>query len=123
MPCDYHRDDDRSVVWIRTTEPIVVLDVTRMLDRQLAEGIWHFEALVDARRAILSRSDGNELLEHVRRLATQYGPPGPVALVTRQGLGPAQIFAIHSEQAGLGFEVFWDVDEAERWLTTKTGPG
>ena len=118
MPFDYRRDDERGIVWTRATKPVGVLDVTEMLDRQLAEGAWKFGMLVDARQAILSSTDSKALLDYVRTLAAQYGPHGPVALVTRDGVGSAQAYAMRSEFAGLSFEVFWDVDEAERWLVS-----
>lgn len=119
MPLDYRRDDVRNVVCLKATEPFSFSDVAGMLDRQLADGVWHFGVLVDARQAILSMSDGKTLLEYVRRLATLHGPPGPVALVTRSGVGPAQGYAIRSQQVGFCFEVFWDADEAERWLASR----
>ena len=90
-----------------------------MLDRQLADGAWPYGTLVDSRRAALSPADSRALLEHVRKLAAQHGPHGPVALVTRESVGSAQSYAFRSAQWGFTFEVFWDVDEAELWLGSR----
>jgi hypothetical protein len=116
MPFTYQRDDTRRIIRLTATEPVSLLDVTTMLDRQLADDAWQYGMLVDSRRAILSPAEGRALLEHVRQLAVQHGPHGPVALVTREGGGGAQAYAVRSAQVALPVDVFWDVDEAERWL-------
>ena len=113
MPVDFGRDDAHRLVRIVLTEPFGIQDVTDVLDRQAADGVWQYGTLVDARRGILSAADSKLLLEHMANLASQHGPPGPIALVTRQGVASAQAYAIRSAQAGLRFEVFWDVEEAE----------
>ena len=86
---------------------------------------WHQPALrrllhsptwAVARRAILSRKDSQSLQEHIRKLAAEHGPHGPVALVTRLGEGTPQAYGIRSVRAGLPFDVFWDIEEAENWL-------
>ncbi len=90
-----------------------ISDVTMLLDRQQAEGVWDYGLLVDARRAILSREDSQVLQDHEHRLAAEYGPHGPVALVVRGTDGSPQVYAIKSSRAGRPFDVFWDLTEAE----------
>lgn len=119
MPFDYRLDDARRVIRLTATEPIGLLDVTTMVDRQLADGAWQYGMLVDARQAILSPVDSRGLFEYIRKIVEQHGPHGPIALVRRQDLGSAQVFAFRSAESDLSFEVFWDVDEAERWIASR----
>jgi hypothetical protein len=122
MPFDYRRDDEQCIIRLTAVEPVGLLDVTLVLDRQLAEGTWRYGMLVDARRAILSRKDSQSLQEHIRKLAAEHGPHGPVALVTRLGEGTPQAYGIGSVRAGLPFDVFWDIEEAEKWLGSHPRP-
>lgn len=116
MPCDYCRDDKHRILYLTASEPFSSGDVIAALDRQVADDIWAYGTLVDARRAMLSRRDDQRLLEHVRVLSAHHGPPGPVALVAQEGIGRALSYSFRSGREGLKFEVFWDMEDAERWL-------
>jgi hypothetical protein len=111
------RDDTRRRIRWTATAPVTLHDVLAQLDQQIAEGAWHYGVVVDLRMGILSPADRDALLETMRTLSKTHGPHGPVALVTRQpaGVANAQIFAMRS-MAPHSVEVFWDIEEANRWL-------
>jgi hypothetical protein len=71
----------------------------------------------------LSWEDTDALLEHVRHIVSVYGPRGPVAVVSRSAATAGTVH-MYAHQAGedLALEVFWDVEDAERWLTSRRSP-
>ena len=48
---------------------------------------------------------------------------GPVAIVTRTAaiVGVTQMYAFFGVKIGLSIEVFWDLQEADRWLVEQAG--
>jgi hypothetical protein len=117
MPCEYTRNDARRIVRFTAVSPMTLADVTAALDRQLADGAWSFGMLVDIRRAILSITEARTLVEDIRERSRRHGPHGPLAMVTRDGVGTAQLYAMHSANLMPSpIEVFWDMPDAERWL-------
>ncbi len=123
MPCQYARDDAHKICRLTLTEPLALNDVTVALDRQVEDGAWDYATIVDARRAVLALAPSQNLFEHVDELAAIHGAPGPVALVTRDGVGPTHLFSVKSTTAGRAFQVFWDIDEAEHWLIVRLARG
>jgi len=119
MPCEYVIDVPRCVVRLVTVPPLTLDEVVAALTRQIKDGAWEYGLLVDGRRAVLSTSDAMTLAEHMKALAKQYGPHGPIAFVNRDNVAVAQRYAVRSHAAGLPFEVFWDVQDAHRWLTVE----
>jgi hypothetical protein len=118
MPYKYVRDDERRRIRITIDDTSTVDDWIASVDRQLGEGAWAFAVLVDARlqSKIPSVDEVRSFLKHVRELVDLYGPRGPLAIVAT-GSGPiagAQIYKAVGEKRDL--EIFWDVDQAQRWL-------
>jgi hypothetical protein len=112
-----YRDDIRCRIGWRATNPLTLHDVMAQLDRQLAEGAWRYGIVVDLRMSILAEADRDALLARMLALSETHGPNGPVALVTNRpaDVANAQVFALRSK-ATSSIEVFWDIDEANRWL-------
>jgi hypothetical protein len=118
MPLDQqYRDDIRCRIGWKATNPLTLHEVMAQLDRQLAEGAWRYGVVVDLRMSILAPADRDALIARILALSGTHGAHGPVALVTNQpaGVANAQVFALRSKAAN-SVEVFWDIDEAQRWL-------
>ena len=122
MPFEYTKDDEKRRIRILVRDPISEAEAIAVIDRQAADRAWDYGVLYDA-RSYLNRmlSDLPKIAAHVRDLASQHGPRGPVAIVTRDAtmVGVGQIYAGLGEKAGFEVQVFWDVDEAERWLESR----
>ena len=121
MPYQYVRDDPRRRIRIRFRDPLTTEELVETADRQVAEGVWSYSVLVDA-RGLSSKPDIGRIrtfLSHVKQLVTQHGPRGPLAIVVREsgGIAGAQIYkTLGGTNAEPELTTFWDVDEAERWL-------
>lgn len=111
------RDDVRRRIRFTATEPVTFADVTALLDRQIAEGSWHYGLVIDLRMAILPRADRDRVVSRMTEMSAVHGPHGPVALVTNQpdSVANAQVYAMRSTDAE-SVEVFWDIEEANHWL-------
>jgi hypothetical protein len=119
MPIDYVRDDRRRRIRLLARDPITVEDGFAVLARQVADGAWHYGMLVDVRLATLQIGDNPAFLARVQELEVDHGPHGPVAVVTRKpaNIAAAKGYAMQSAPtASLEVDVFWDMDDAERWL-------
>lgn len=118
VPVHYVRDDATRRITLTLTDPLTVTELITAAERQLADGAWLYGLLVDARntfvafRPILVRLVAADLREFV----TAHGPPGPIAIVaTKSGAIKANIYLVFGEKTE-SFEVFWDLDDARRWL-------
>jgi len=120
MPFTYFRDDARRRIRITLTDPLRVADMTLSLDRQLTEGTWDYGVLLDGRAiaAGVPSSDIQSFLSQVRELIAKHGPRGPVAFVATQSaaIGSAQRYLLFGGGAAESFEIFWAIDDANRWL-------
>jgi len=94
------------------------------VDRQASEGTWHYGMLYDARRvaSVASQTDVRAGLKHVETLSRVHGRRGPVAFVTIMpaAYGMVRMYSTLAGQLHQAVEVFRDVGDAERWLTTHT---
>jgi hypothetical protein len=117
MPLDYTRDDSRRRIRLLARDPVTVEDVFAMLARQVADSAWDYGVLVDVRLATLHIGDNPTFLARVQELEADHGPHGPVAVVTRKptNIAAARGYAMQSTPAP-EVDVFWDVDDADRWL-------
>lgn len=123
MPFQYSRDDTARRVRLTASDPIVLVDMIDVLDRQLADGAWAYAALVDM-RMVSSPATGSDLrafTAHFRELVAEHGTRGPLVIVaTNAGtIGSAQMYASVGGAEKRPFEVFWDIDLAERWLSSQ----
>ena len=50
MPVEWKRDDARQLITLVVTDPYTPEDVLVAVDRQAAEGVWHYARLVDFRK-------------------------------------------------------------------------
>jgi len=119
MPFDYTRDDDRRRIRLFARDPISVSDVQAVLARQVADRAWRYGLLIDVRLATLRVNDNPTFLALVQQLEALHGPHGPVAVVTRKpaNIAAAKAYAMQSAPTpAMEVDVFWDSDDAERWL-------
>jgi hypothetical protein len=123
MAINYSVDEKAKIVHLRLVEPLGIDDVTAMLERQIRDGYWKYGTLVDARHAGLDSRQSKELFARVSQLVAEHGPNGPVAFVTRKSeyVGGAQTIAFRGGEISEGFEVFWDLDDANAWLLKMLG--
>src|SRR5262245_20249520 len=115
----YIRDDDRRRIRVTIADSATLAELIAVVDRQASEGTWQYGMLYDVRALgdPSTAADRETVLNHVRRLITVHGPRGPVAVVARSSatIGTAQMYS-HRAGEDLMLQVFWDLDEAERWL-------
>ena len=119
MPLEYVRDDTRRRIRITLTDPVAVADLVASVERQLADRAWSYGLLVDG-RGLSDRAkptDVREFVSRVREQTAAHGPRGPVAFVARKSevIGAAQIYNFLGGKTEF-VEVFWDIDDAQRWL-------
>jgi hypothetical protein len=123
---DYVRDDARRRIRVTTHHWLPLEDLTAIIDRQAGEGTWSYGMIYDLRclRGPAPTGDAPKLVDYILAQITRLGPRGPVAFVTRSAdlLGIAYRYARVSEKVGFEVEVFWDLDEAERWLDARLPP-
>jgi hypothetical protein len=119
MPVHYVQDDARRQIRITVTEPTTVVDLIGSVERQLADGAWRYGSLVDARAPLVPPAPGvmQAFAVRVAELAAAHGPRGPIAVVARdpRTISAAQRLAFSAGRVE-SIEVFWDLDDAQRWL-------
>jgi hypothetical protein len=119
MPIQYERDDARHRLRVAVTDPFTAADLIASVERQFADGAWHYGLLVDSRApaAALPPEQMQTFVSHVRELIAVHGPRGPIAIVARE---PGQITVtqryIYLSEKLEPIEVFWALDDAQQWL-------
>jgi hypothetical protein len=119
MPITYVRDDARRLITVAVDGPLVLAEVLATIDRQAAEGTWHYARLYDDRRLrpVPTSAEVRTLLDGVRGRIREHGSRGPVAILTDQ---PAVFGMVRMYMSLAGDEpamsVFRDIGDAERWL-------
>jgi hypothetical protein len=123
MAIHFSVDEKARIVHLRCFDPLGVDEVTAALERQIRDGYWKYGTLVDARLSGLDFQQSLELFACVRQLVAEHGPNGPVAFVSRTAkyVVGAQTIAFRGGEISKGFEVFWDVDDANPWLLKMLG--
>jgi hypothetical protein len=120
---DYVRDDARRRIRVTAHQPLQGDDLIAIVDRQVHEDTWSYGFLYDLRavQGTTPKADVRAVADHVLTHVQVQGPRGPVALVTRtvDTVATLQIYAFLSAKTGVTVEVFWDLDEAERWLDAR----
>jgi hypothetical protein len=119
----YARDDERRRIRVAVADSVTLPELIAIVDRQASEGTWTYGILYDVRSLAdpPSLDDMQAMLAHVRQLANEHGPRGPVAIAARSAdtVGTALMYA-HRAGNDLRLEVFWDTEDAERWLDQHT---
>ena len=114
------RDDQRRRITVTLTGPVALAELTANLECLAAADVWDYAVLYDGHMATtpLSLDATRQLVQVVRELTAQHGPPGPVALVmtNEAHLGMARMYSMLAEGTGLTSEVFHDFVAAEAWL-------
>src|SRR5262245_18323858 len=117
---DYVRDDRRRCIRVTVRAKMTRRDWLAIIDRQASEGTWSYGLLYDFRQMMepVSREDTEAAALRVRQHALGKGPRGPLAVVAEQPdvLSRSEGYGFLHKRSGIRLEVFWDVEEAERWL-------
>jgi hypothetical protein len=121
MPVRYERDDRQRRLRFVLIAPVTVDELATAIQRQADEGVWRYGVLVDARLAMLETLDHAAIQELVTTLVLRHGPRGPLAVAASAStVAKANLYGVKAEQQQLGpWEVFWDLDDAERWLSAR----
>jgi hypothetical protein len=124
MPIHYVRDDVARRIKVTVIDPITVVDLIASVERQLAEDAWHYGLLVDMRAQAAAAGSGDirTFSSRVGEMVAAHGPRGPIAVIARDAM-PIAGAELHLMYGGKreSVEVFWDLDEGQRWLDRMTG--
>ena len=95
-------------------------DWLAIVDRQATEGTWTYGLLYDFRQLSepVPLADSEIVAARVREHSATKGARGPLAIVGEvpDVLRGSEGYAFVHKDAGIQLEVFWNVEEAERWL-------
>jgi hypothetical protein len=115
----YEIDRARKRIHVRAHTALDRASLVAIIDRQLQDNAWSFGVLYDVRHVVgaTSAADTRAVSAHALACVERHGPRGPVAIVTRSAemVGAGQMYALVNAEA-MQVEVFWDVDDADRWL-------
>jgi hypothetical protein len=117
----YASDHVRRRITVMIIGPARLEDLTGVIERQAAEGMWRYALLYDERAVTeaLSVSATRDLVALVKELTRAHGRRGPVAIVCRSidQFGMARMYsALAGTRADLDSNVFYDLAVAEQWL-------
>lgn len=120
MPYQYARDDTARRIRITLTDPLTVAERIAAVEQQVADNAWRYGTLIDARCLAVYKAEPTEMQAVVARVAefvTEYGPRGPVAIVSNRPtvISAGQMYNYFGDKRN-AVEVFWDLDEARRFL-------
>jgi hypothetical protein len=119
MPFQYVRDDSKGRVTFTLSDPLTVAERIAAIEHQLSDEAWRYGVIIDARSLASYTPQLTEMQATTSRLAelvAGHGPRGPVAIVSRQA-GVIGASAMHNSLcANSRVHVFWDMDEARRFL-------
>jgi hypothetical protein len=119
MPFQYVRDDAKRRVTLILSDPLTVAERIAALEQQIADEVWRYGVLIDARSMASYTPHMTEMQRTASRLAEMiaaHGPRGPVAIVSREA-GVIGASAMHNAlSVDSPIQVFWDMDEARQFL-------
>ena len=117
---DYVRDDHRRRIRVTVRAQMTRRDWLAIIDRQASDGTWSYGLLYDFRQMMepVPREDAEAAALRVRQHVLGKGPRGPLAVVAERPdvLSRSEGYGFLHKRSGIRLEVFWDVEEAERWL-------
>ena len=118
MPIEWKQDDARQLITVIVTDPYTPEEVLALLDRQAAEGLWHYARIVDFRKVReIVWVDQSIVKERVMK-ADGGGPSGAVAMIV--GRNPTWFReALHHPGGNVGFddyEVLVTPDQVDDWI-------
>lgn len=120
MPYQYARDDTARRIRITLTDPLTVAERIAAVEQQVADDAWRYATLVDGRYLAAYKPKPTEMQAVVARVAelvAEHGPRGPVAIVSNRAavIAAGQMYNYFGGKRN-AVEVFWDLDEARRFL-------
>ena len=120
MPYQYARDDTARRIRITLSDPLTVAERIAAVEQQVADDAWRYATLIDARHLAVYKPQSTEMQAVVARVAefvAEYGPRGPVAVVSNRAtvISAGQMYNHFGDKKNT-VEVFWDLDEARRFL-------
>jgi hypothetical protein len=125
MPFRYDLDDLRRLIVVTVEGPFRADDIFAIMARQRAEQTWTYAMLYDLRGMTgePTVADLRRLLSEAAELRQGEGSRGPVALLATDPAlyGRLCTYAALGRLTTLTIQVFRDLGDAERWLTTQTG--
>jgi hypothetical protein len=121
MPMRFERDDARRRIVVTAAGEFTFDAWRETVDRQVAEGVWDYPVLQDAREltepgprtSVIQR-----MADYVRELTQRHGRRGPVAILVARSdvmFGNGRMYSQLTESA-IDVEVFDDYDAADLWL-------
>jgi hypothetical protein len=124
MPIYYYRDDANRRVVETSVGKVTLQDMVRVVDQQVADGVWGYDVVADARSIgqVPTPAELRQILQHIGAITTRHGPRGRVALVTsdpelsRTGTQFAEVCQL----IAMELEVFQTIDEARHWLDAES---
>jgi hypothetical protein len=123
MPIQYVRDDVARRIRLTVTDPIAVVDMIASVERQLAENTWHYGLVVDMRAQSAEAAPGDIRMfsSRVGEMVAANGPRGPIAIIARNAspIAGSQMHLVYGGKKE-SVEVFWDLDDGQRWLDQMT---
>lgn len=123
MPLEYVRDDSQRRIRITLIEPFTFDDLIASIERQFADGAWRYGLLINMRSTTDAPppSEIRSFVSRIAELVAVHGPRGPIAIVakTARAVSSAQVAAFFDRVESI--EVFWDLDDAQRWLDEQMG--
>ena len=119
MPFQHVRDDTTRRVTLTLLDPLTVDERIAAIEYQLADDAWRYGLLIDARSIAPYTphlSDMQRTTSRLAELVALHGPRGPVAIVSRES-GVIGASAMHNVLCvNTPVQVFWDIDEARKFL-------
>lgn len=125
MPIACARDDENLRLVLTATGKVTEGDINAQIDRQIADGVWQYAVLYDIRGApeFPEMSTIFDLVALVRDRIAQYGPRGPVAIVTdRAHEQRAWMYASLTDASRMTVSYFSSMEDATAWLAQVRQP-
>jgi hypothetical protein len=123
MPICYHRDDARQLITVTVTGARSLEDILSVIDRQAAEGTWHYAVLYDLTGThVGSDQEARRIRDHVESVGGGRRR-GPIALAIAPHPAEFRSGSEYSTLAGRLFEVevLLTRDQVDAWLTRWAG--
>ena len=121
MSIEYVCDDAARCIRLQVAAPLTGADLLSALERQLADGAWRYGSLVDARAVAHPPPalEAGRFASRLTDLVVSHGPRGPIIVVVSRSLQASAMVSILGDALSESIEVFWDVTDAQHWLTAR----
>ena len=127
MPITRVIDRLRRRLTVHSEGHVTFEDIRGHMENRAEEGLIGYDQIFDARDAVLDLTGDQmrTLAWSTTRVVAGGVPYGCMAFVTNDAtsFGMARMFGMLTEDSGLPVQVFYDIDEAERWLDARGRQG